>query len=443
MQVTVEDQNSVKKILHIEVPESEVTNQLDAAYKQLKKTAKVKGFRPGKTPRSVLERMFKKDVHMDVTSRLIQDSLIEAIKENDISMIGRPEIDPPELNTKGPYKFDAAIEIKPELDDIDYKGLKLKKTMHSAGDKEVNSQIEMFRKNLAKLEPIKEKRPARDGDFVIIDYEGFKDGKPFEATKKTENFTMKIGGGTISKDFDDEITGMNTDESKEFSIHFPENNSNKDLANLDINFKVNLKEIKEEILPEADDELAKQLGPFKSLDELKEKIISNVQEGYDKRIEQELNEQIFETLIAKKEFEVPDTMVDYELESIIAEMERAFAYQNLSLDQLGQTKEQLGEKYRDTAVKQVKRHVILGKLIEQENLSLSDEEMEEGYKNMAASVNQPIEAVQTYYRENKENLEFFKHTLLEKKAIGLIIDNSTIEEKEPEQPEETDGSEQS
>jgi len=443
MQVTVEEKSSVKKILHIEVPESEVANQLDAAYKQLKKTAKVKGFRPGKTPRSVLERMFKKDVHMDVTSRLIQDSLIEAIKEEDLSMIGRPEIDPPELDAKSPYKFDAAIEIKPEIDDVDYKGLKLKKTMYEAGDKEVNSQIEMFRKNLAKLEPIKEKRSAKKDDFVIIDYEGFKDGQPFEAAKKTENFTAKIGGSVISKEFDDEITGMSIDESKEFSVHFPENHSDKNLANLDIDYKVNLKEIKEEVLPEANDEMAKQLGDFKSLDELKEKIISNVQQGYDKRIEQELNEQIFETLIAKKEFEVPDTMVDYEIEAIIAEMERAFSYQNLSLEQLGQTREQLAEKYRDTAVKQVKRHVILGKLIEQENLSLSDEEMEEGYKNMAESVTQPVEAIKTYYNENKENLEFFKHTLLEKKAIGLIIDNSTIEEKEPEEAEKEDVSEQS
>ncbi len=441
MQVTVEDKSSVKKILHIEVPESEVTNQLDAAYKQLKKTAKVKGFRPGKTPRSVLERMFKKDVHMDVTSRLIQDSLIEAIKGEDLSMVGQPEINPPELDTKGPYKFDAAIEIKPELDDIDYKGLNLKKTLYKAGDNEVNSQIEMFRKNLAKLEPVKKKRAAKQGDFVIIDYEGLKDGKPFEATKTTENFTMKIGVGVISADFDKEIAGMNIDESKEFSVHFPENHPNKDLINLDINFKVTLKEIKEEVLPEADDELAKQLGSFKSLEELKEKIVSNVQKGYDKRIEQELNEQIFEMLIAKKEFEVPDTMVDYEIEAIIAEMERAFAYQNISLEQLGQTREQLAERYRDTAVKQVKRHVILGKLIEQENLSLSDEEMEEGYKNMAESVSQPVEAIKTYYRENKENLEFFKHTLLEKKAIRLIIDNSTIEEKEPGEQEEAEAAE--
>ncbi len=432
MQVTVEDKSSVKKILHIEVPEADVLNELDAAYKQLKKTAKVKGFRPGKAPRPVLERMFKKDVQSDVTSRLIQDSLFEAIKENDLALVGRPQVDPPELMDSGPYAFDAVVEIRPKLDNIDYKGLCLTKTMHKAGEKETNSQIEMFRKNLAQLKPIVGKRPAQTGDFVIIDYEGLKDGVPFDETKKTENFTMKLGGSAISKEFDLEIIGMNAEETKEFTIKFPEDATNRKIANLEIAFKVRLKEIKEEVLPEADDELAKKLGNFQTLDELKGKIIDNVQQGYNKRIEQEMNEQIFDALISKQEFEVPDVMVEYEIDSIIGEMERAFAYQNMSLEQLGQSKEMLAEKYRDTAIKQVKRHIILGKLIEQEELKLSDEELEEGYQSMSKSVNQPVEGIRDYYKENQENLEFFKHTLLEKKAIRLIIENSTIEEKDPE-----------
>ncbi|RJP82759.1 MAG: trigger factor [Desulfobacteraceae bacterium] len=435
MQVNVEDKSSVKKILHIEVPEANVTNELDAAYKQLKKTAKVKGFRPGKIPRSVLERMFKKDVQSDVAARLIQDSLIEAIKEKDLNLVGRPQVDPPELKEEGPYIFDALVEIKPELDAIDYNGLSLTKTMYKVSDKEINAQIEMFRKNLAQLKPVAEKRSAQEGDFVIIDYEGLKDGKPFEETKKTENFTMKIGGRAISQEFDAEIVGMNPGETKDFTIRFSENITRKELANLEIAFQVKLNEIKEEVLPDADDELAKKLGNFKSIDELKEKIVQNVQQGYDKRIEQELNEQIFNALISQQEFEVPDIMVEYELDSIIGEMERVFAYQNLSLEQLGQSKEMLAEKYRDTAVKQVKRHIILGKLIEQEGLKLTDEELEEGYQRMAESVNQPVEGIKSYYKENQDNLEFFKHALLEKKAIRLIIDNSKVEEINPEETE--------
>ncbi|MBA4366656.1 MAG: trigger factor [Desulfobacterium sp.] len=432
MQVTVEDKSSVKKILHIEVPEADVLNELDAAYKQLKKTAKVKGFRPGKTPRLVLERMFKKDVQSDVTARLIQDSLFEAIKENNLALVGRPQVDPPELTDSGPYVFDAVVEVRPKLDDIDYKGLCLTKTMYKAGEKETDTQIEMFRKNLAQLKPIVGKRPAQKGDFVIIDYEGLKDGVPFDETKKTENFTMKLGLSAISKEFDLEIIGMNAEETKEFTIQFPEDATNRNLANLEIAFKVSLKEIKEEVLPEADDELAKKLGNFQTLDELKEKIVDNVQQGYNKRIEQEMNEQIFDALISKQEFEVPDVMVEYEIDSIISEMERVFAYQNMSLEQLGQSKEMLAEKYRDTAIKQVKRHIILGKLIEQEELKLTDEELEEGYQSMSKSVNQPVEGIRSYYKENQENLDFFIHTLLEKKAIRLIIEKSTVEEKDPE-----------
>ena len=129
MEITVEEQSSVKKILHIEIPEDKVAKALDTAYKELKRTAKVKGFRPGKAPRSILERMFKKNVHADVTSKLIQDSLIEAVQEKELPLVGQPNVDPPELDPKGPYKYDAVIEVRPQLDDIEFKGLNLKKTL--------------------------------------------------------------------------------------------------------------------------------------------------------------------------------------------------------------------------------------------------------------------------------------------------------------------------
>ena len=134
MQFTVEDLSSVKKILHIEIPEEKVVGELDASYKNLKKTAKVKGFRPGKTPRSVLERMFKKDVHADVSSRLIQNSFVDALKETELNIVGNPKVDPPGLEEKGPFKYDATIEIRPEIEDIDFKGLALKKTLYKISD---------------------------------------------------------------------------------------------------------------------------------------------------------------------------------------------------------------------------------------------------------------------------------------------------------------------
>ena len=432
MQVTVEDVSSVKKILHIEIPEDKVVRELDNAYKNLKKTAKIKGFRPGKAPRSVLERLYKKDVHNNVSSKLLQDSFVEAIKETDLNIVGNPKIDPPGLDEKGPYKYDATVEIKPEIEEIDFKGLTLKKNLYRVTDQEMDAQVAMLQKNLAQQKPITEDRVAQKDDFVLIDYEGFKDGKPFAETQKTENFTMKIGTGHILKTFDEQLIGMKPGDKKEIKVNFPEDYFNDKLANLEINFQVTLHEIREEVLPEIDDEFAKRLGQYETFDDLKNAITENLDQGYAKRVEQEINEQIFEALIAKSEFEVPDSMVDYELEGIIEEAERSFAYHNKSMEDLGLSKEILSEKYRDTADKKVRRHLILGKIIEQEDMTLTDQEMEDGFKEMAQTFNQPLEDIKNYYKQNEDKIEFFKHTLLEKNAVNLIIKSSTIEEVEPE-----------
>lgn len=438
MQVTVEDINSVKKKLHIEIPNDVVSQELDQAYKNLKKTAKIKGYRPGKTPRSVLERLFKKDVHSDVSSKLLQDSLINAIKENDLKVIGTPKIDPPELDAKKPYQYDATVEVQPEIDELDFKGLKLKKNLYRVSDEEMSAQLKMLQKNLAQQKTVEEARPLQKEDFALIDYEGFKDKKPFAETQKTENFTLKVGNGQISKEFDEQLIGMNSGESREINIHFPEDYFNKQLANLDITFHVKLNEIREEVLPEINDEFAKELGKYETLDQLKKAISDNLKQGYEKRTEQELNEQIFTALIAKKDFEVPDIMVDYELNGIIADVERSFAYSNTSMEDLGFSKEKLSEKYRDTAMKQVKRHLILNKIIEQEKLTLSDEEIDNGFKEMSKAFNKPLEEISSFYKQNKENLELFKNTLLEKKSIKLIIENSIIENVEPKVEQEKD-----
>ncbi len=433
MQVTVEDLSTVKKILHVEIPEEDVKREVDKAYKELKKTAKVKGFRPGKAPRSVLEGMYKKNVNADVSSKLIQDSFLEAIKETDLKILGNPGIDPPEFDGKGPYKYDATVEISPELEEIDFKGLKLEKTLYQVSNGEVDAQLKMLQKNLTRLQPIAEDRTAREGDFVLIDYEGFKDGKPFAETEKTENFTMKIGDGQISKDLDDKLIGMTKGENREITVKFPEDYFNDKLANLEIAFQVTLKEIREEVIPEIDDEFAKKLGKYETLDELKTEIIDHLKQGYAKRVEQELNEQIFKALITRKDFEVPDVLIDSELESIITEAERSFAFHNRSMEDLGLTREKLSEKYRDTAEKQVKRYLILNKIAEQEDMKLSDEDLENGFKEMSETFHQPIDEIKNYYNQNKDKLEFFKHTLLEKQAIRLIIDESDIKEVEPEE----------
>ena len=432
MQVTVEDLSTVKKLLHVEIPEKVVLSELDKAYKDLKKNAKVKGFRPGKTPRAVLERLYKKDVNADVSSTLIQNSLIDAIKEAELNIVGRPEIEPPVTDGKGPYKYDATVEIEPEIETVDFKGLTLKKNLYKVSAEEMDAQLKMLQKNLAQQKTLEEDRPAREGDFVLIDYEGFKDGKPFAETQKTENFTLKIGDGPILKEFDKQLIGMNAGETREVKVHFPEDYFNNKVAGLEITFNVKLNGIREVVLPAIDDEFAKDLGQYETLKQLKDQIRNNLTEGYEKRSDQEVQEQIFTALFEKVNFEVPDSLIDFELEGIIEEVEKTLKYHGSSLEERSLTKEDLAEKYRDTAIKQVRRRLILKKIVGQENLTLSDEELENGYKDMAEAFNRPVEEIRNFYKQKGSNIEFFKTSLLEKKALNLIIENSSQEIVEPE-----------
>ena len=432
MQVTVEDLSTVKKVLHVEIPEKVVVGELDKAYKDLKKNAKVKGFRPGKTPRTVLERLYKKDVNADVSSKLIQESLIDAIKEAELNIVGRPEIEPPIADGKGPYKYDATVEIEPEIETVDFKGLALKKNLYRVSAEEMDAQLKMLQKNLAQQKTLEEDRPAQEGDFVLVDYEGFKDGKPFAETQKTENFTLKIGDGPILKEFDEQLIGMSTGETREVKVHFPEDYFNNKVANLEITFNVKLNGIREVVLPEIDDEFAKDLGQYETLKQLKEEISSNLLKGYEKRSDQEVQEQIFTALLEKVNFEVPDSLIAFELAGIIEEVERTLTYHGSSLEERSLTKEDLAKKYRDTAIKQVRRRLLLKKIVEQENLTLSDEEMENGYKDMAKAFNKPVEEIKNFYKQKDSNIEFLKTSLLEKKALKLIIENSSQEIVEPE-----------
>ena len=443
MEVSVENVSSVKKTLHIEVPEKEVVRELDKAYNELKKKAKVRGFRPGKVPRSVLVRLYKKDVHADVTSRLIQTSFLDALKETDLKIVGSPKVDPPELNADGPYKYDATVEISPEIDEVDFSVLSLKRTNYQYSEEEIEAQLKMLQKNMAQHRPVEPPRAAQKGDYILIDFEGFKDGRPFSETPLTKDFNLKLGEGPILAEFDDQLAGMQPGETKEFSIKFPGDYNNKTLADLDISFRVTLKEVREEVLPAIDDELAKKTGQYESLEELKKAIADNLQEGYTKRTEQELHEQIYKELLSRTEFEVPDALVDMELEGILEEAERSFSYRNISMEELGISRESLAEQYRDTALNQVKRHLLLSKLIEQKQLALDDEELESALAEMAASFNQPVEEIKKFYDQSKDKLEYLKHTLLEKKAIKLIIDSSKIEDVEPEKADAADSEKKS
>jgi trigger factor len=243
---------------------------------------------------------------------------------------------------------------------------------------------------------------------------------------------MKIGDGLLHPDVDAALKGLNAGDSTEVSVKFADDHFNDKLAGQEITFHVDVKEIREQQIPEIDDEMAKRLGQFDSLAALKEKINENLSSGYSKRQEQELNEQVFKALIDQQDFEVPESLVDHELANIVEEAKQKFAYHNTSMEELGLNDEGLREEYRETALNQVRRHLILAKIIDQESLEVSDEALEAGYQEMADSFNQPVDVIKQFYAQNPERIDVFKHALLEKQAIKLIIDKSSIEEVEPE-----------
>ncbi|MFW6271755.1 MAG: trigger factor [Desulfosalsimonas sp.] len=431
MDVKVEDVSDVKKKVHVEIPREKVSSKIDEAYKELKKTAKIKGYRPGKTPRSVLERHFKKDVHADVVNSLVQDSFADAIKEADLSVIETTDLDAPELDPESPYKYAATVELKPELPEIEFKGLKLKKTVYSIQETEIDSQIDRLRQHLAEYKPIDPPRPVQDKEYVTVDYEGFIDGQPSEAVAFTENSAFQIGSSGFPEEFDKAIIGMTPGEEKTVPVRFPEDYKDEQLAGIEVEFKVTLKELREQVLPAVDDDFAKNFGEFQTLDDLRAEIRKNLEQGYENRTNQELQEQIFQELL-KEDFEIPEVMVKYEMDGIIQDAEMKFAQSGVSMEQLGITREHMEQQYRGLAEQQVRRHLLLSKIIEQEQLEVGNEEIEAEYDKIAEATGQSKDMIKSYYRQNPEKHEGFRHALLEKKAIDLIINHAQTEEVEPE-----------
>ncbi len=436
MQVKIEDQSSVKKVLSFEIPKDKVTKALNNAYNELKKNVDIKGFRKGKIPRKVLENRFSTDVHADVAPRLIQDAFTEAVKTHDLNIVGGPQLDPPELTPGADYVFDITVEVKPELEDIDFQGLELEKTKYEVSQEEIDSQIYMIQKTMAKKEPISEERPVKASDFVLIDYEGFLDGDAYEHTPKVEDYTMGINQGALPKEFSEKLIGAIPVQDLDVEVVYADDFHDEHLKGKTIVYKVRLKEIHEEVLPEANDDLAKGLGnKFETLEEVKDSIRENLSKGIEQRVKHELSEQIFQALLKKVDFEVPEALINSELDGIIAETEQAYTANNTSLEEAGLDKDEMRVKYRDVALKQAQRHLILDKLIAQENLTLTNEEMDASFEDMAQAMGATVDAVKNYFNMDPRQLEYYKHTQLEKKAVDLIIDKGRITEVAPKTAE--------
>jgi len=430
MKVHVEDISTVKKTLHVEIPEEDVTREVEKAYGTLKNKASVKGFRQGKVPRVILERRFANEVHADVSGQLIQSSYGEALRETELVPLGEPAIDRQDLEKGRPYHYSVTVEVCPFIEDLNLAGLKFKQRVHTVTDEEIETQLKMLQKQNAELKTVEEKRAVRNGDIVIIDYEGFRDGKPFEEAGKTENFQVEVGSGRILEDFDQALVGMEPNGTTEFDVSFPEDYYNKGLAGLEVRFKVSLKEIKEEVLPEMDDTFAKSVGEYETLDALKETIKKGLERRYEMQSERQLREDVIDTLVAQSDFELPEGLVEEELSALVVDAQNHMAQRGMSLEQSGQTLEGLSTKFQPVAERKVREYLLLQKVIEQEEIAVTDELVDKAYADLSEAMGQPIDTIKQFHDSYSDSYQVFEQKILEKEAVRHITAKSDIEKVE-------------
>lgn len=432
MQVSIEDKSTVKKVIHVEIPSKDVVTELDKDYREINKNSTIKGFRKGKTPRKVLESKFSKSVHEEVSSRLIQNAFSDIAREHQFNVLGSPHVEPAELKPGEDYVFDITIEVKPELEDVDFKGIALTKNMYEVAEEDIEKQISAIRKSMATKKAITEERPVKPDDFVLIDYQGFIGGEPYEKTPKIENYVMAVSGDQVPGEFSDRLIGAIPEQELEIEVVHPEDDPNEGVAGKTITYTVSLKEIQEEELPPADDSLVDNLGQFENFEALKKQIRENLEMGIAQRVQHELSEQAFKALLEKYPFEIPEVLVESELEGILSEAEQAYLQNNMRLEDVGLDRDTLRTQYAHVAEDQARRHILLGKIIDQEKLELTDEEMEKSFQKMADDMNASVDAVKNFFKQDAKQLEYYKYTQLEKKAAELILENGIITEVKPE-----------
>ncbi len=424
MDVNIEEISPVKKKVTVEIPVEMVSKQIDSAYEGLKKKAKIKGFRPGKAPRSILERYFKDYVKAEVIQKLIEETYQNAISENNLNPISPPLIDPGELEAGKSFQYTAIIEVKPDFQLEEYLGLKIEASREPVKDEEIEERLKNLQNMHASLKTVDEQRPVQAGDYVIIDYEAKEGGKTIEGGKAI-NFSVEIGSGQFIKELEEKLIGMKIDEEKEIEISFPKDYGYKKWANKKISFHVRIKEIKEKILPPIDDEFAMDVGGYSSLEELKARLKEEIEREKELEWKRQLKERIIDQLIEKNRFEVPESMIERQAKILVSNTKLRLATQGLSLKNLDTTEDELLKEYQDLAERQVRTMLILEKIAEKEGISISEDEIENRFKELSEETNQKLDLIKRYYERNELITDLKKEMLMEK-TLNFLFERAEI-----------------
>jgi trigger factor len=424
MKTSVEEISSIKKKVFIEIPEDQVNKEVESFYKDLGKKAKIKGFRPGKVPRNILERYFKDYVKAEVIQKLIQDTYPQALSEIDLQPVSPPMIDPGEFEGGKSFQYSAVIEVKPDIKLEGYTGLKIEGKKEEVKDEEVEERLRALQNLHANLKTISEARPIQAGDFVIVDYEASMGGKPLEGGKAID-FTVEVGSGQFIPALEEKLIGLKPEEEKEIEVSFPEDYGYQKWAGKTLSFHVKIKEIKEKILPPLDDEFAKDLGDYSSFEELKAKLKGEIEKEKELVLERQLKDQVVDQLLEANPFEVPESLVEEQAKAMVSDMKLKLAAQGMVLKNLGVTEEKLQEDYKAMAQKQVKTFLILDKIASQEGFAVTDEEADDRLKEMAERMHQKFDVVKRYYEKN-ELLPEVKAGIIRDKILNFLLEKANV-----------------
>ncbi len=439
----IED-NKIK--LEIEVDAGEVDSALDKAYRKVVKKVNLPGFRKGKVPRKILEARFGQEVlHEDALEELVPPAYEKALDESGIDPINQPEFDLVQIEEGKPLLFNAIVEVLPDVELGEYKGLEAEQEEVEVDDMQVDHHLYMLREQNARLVP-REDRPAQHGDLLLIDFKGYVDGEPFEGGE-AENYSLELGSQSFIPGFEDQLVGVNLDEETEVTVNFPEDYRNEELAGKEAVFTVKIKQIKEKQLPELDDEFVKEISEFETLEEmkadLKEKMLKNAEEQSKTKLEESLIEKVTEA----SEVKLPDVLVERQIERMMGDMENYLRQQGLGMDQFlelsGKTREELQEENRPEAERRTKANLVLDAIVKKEGISVEDSEVDDKISGIAEEHNDDFERVKGIL-EKQGRLPAIKEEMRIRKAVDLIVENAniTMVKKEQESENEDAGQQQ-
>lgn len=432
MQINVESLSSVKKKIKFEIPAERVSHEVSKAYGEIRKHAAIKGFRKGKVPMGLIEKHYGEKMADDVLKSLVNDTYFKAVSEQGLNPVSYPVIESDALTPGEPFTYSATVEVFPQVEVKEYKGLELQKERVEPNPEQVEARLKEMQQSLAQLAPAEEGHAAALGDFVTFDFTGTLDGVPFEGGA-AEDFQLELGSGRFIPGFEDQMVGIKVGDRKELQVTFPEEYGNEQLKGQPAVFSVFVKEIKLKELPELDDEFAKEFGEFSTFDELKAKLVEIQAEQEEQRVQADLKERMFKQLVEKNDLEVPEALVDRQVDVMLQNTKQRLTSQRLTLEMMGMSEDGYKEQFREVAREHVKASLLLDAVADKEDVQVTDADFDAKIQEVAAGTRQDPAAVAKLYQTNPRAKESLTAQLREDKTAQLVLDQAHITELSKEE----------